>query len=56
MCVCCLRIYQEFMLAITQLSHFSDLAIITVQTYCKQSHRRPIFNTLVDVMCYTVNT
>ena len=28
-CVCVLLIYQEFMLAITQLSHFSDLVIIT---------------------------
>ena len=37
-CVCVLLIYQQFMLAITQLSHFSDLAIITAQTYCKQSH------------------
>ena len=27
-CVCCLAIYQEFMLVITQLSHFSDLAIM----------------------------
>ena len=54
--VCVLLIYQEFMLAITQLSHFSDIAIITVQTYCKQSHRRPLFNTFSRyVMCYTVN-
>ena len=30
-----LLIYQEFMLVITQLSYFSDLAIITVQTYFK---------------------
>ena len=32
MCMCVLLhelLYQEFMLAITQLSHFSDLAIIT---------------------------
>ena len=56
-CVRVLLIYQEFMLAITQLSHFSDLAIITVQTYCKQSHQRPMFNTFSRyVMCYTVNT
>ena len=27
--MCVLLIYQEFMLTITQLSHFSDLAIIT---------------------------
>ena len=56
-CVCCLAIYQEFMLAITQLSCFSDLAIITMQTYCKQSHRRPMFNTFSRyVMCYIVHT
>ena len=41
------------MLAITQLFHFSDLAIITAQTYCKQSHQRPLFNTFSRyVMCY----
>ena len=40
-----------------QLSHFSGLVIITAQTYCKQSHRRPMFNTFSRyVMCYTVNT
>ena len=39
-CVCVLFLYQV-LLAITQLS---DLAITTEQTYCKQLHRRPIFN------------
>ena len=55
--VCCLTIYQEFMVASTQLSHFGDLTVITEQTYCKQSHQRPMFNTFSRyVMCYTVNT
>ena len=56
-CVCCLYTKSSVMLAITQLSHFSDLAIITAQTFCKQSHRRSTFNTFSRyVMCYTVNT
>ena len=50
MSVCVLLIYQEF------LFNFSDLAIITAQTYHNQSHRRPMFNTFSRyVMCYTVN-
>ena len=43
--LCVLLIYQEFMLVITQLSHFSDLAFITMHTYWKQSHPRSMFNT-----------
>ena len=43
------------MLAITQISHFGDLAIIPAQTYCKQSHGMLMFNTFSRyVMCYTV--
>ena len=53
MCVCVASI-PRVLLAITQLS---DLAIITAQTYCKQLHRRSIFNTFSRyVLCYTVNT
>ena len=56
MCVCCLYT-KEFMLTITQLSHFSDLAIITVHTYCKQSHIKGRYLIpLVDMLCATLLT